>query len=73
MCPDELPFVLRHPSCITKDSSSRCIMRLFAGPYTKLEMHNQMNYKMFAKVHPDGKYDCSIKTAIGFTVMCLKF
>ena len=54
MCPNELPFVLRHPRCITKDSSSRCIMRLFAGPYTKLEMRNQMNYKMFAKVHPDG-------------------
>ena len=52
MHPDELPFVVCRSRRIMKDSSSRCIMHLL--PVRILEMHNQMKYKMFAKVRPDG-------------------
>ena len=51
MCPDELPFVVRGSRRITKDSSSRRIMRLV--PVFILGTHNQTNYKMFAQFRTD--------------------
>ena len=52
MRPDELPFVVRPLRRISKESSSRRIMRLL--PISVLEMHNHMELQMFAQVRPDG-------------------
>ena len=41
MRPDKLPFVVRRSRCISKESSSRCIMCLV--PVFILERHNQTN------------------------------
>ena len=43
MRPDELPFVVRRSRRISKESSSRRIMRLV--PVFIRETHNQTNYK----------------------------
>ena len=45
--PDELPFVVRRSRRISKESSSRRIMRLV--PVFILETHNQTNYKYLRK------------------------
>ena len=47
MRPDELPFVVRRSRRISKESSSRSIMRLV--PVFILETHNQTNYKCLPK------------------------
>ena len=47
MLPDELPFVVRRSRRISKESSSRRIMRLV--PVFILETHNQTNYKCLPK------------------------
>ena len=47
MRPDELPFVVRRSIRISKESSSRRIMRLV--PVFILETHNQTNYKCLPK------------------------
>ena len=47
MRPDELPFVVRRSRRISKESSSRRIMRLV--PVFILETHNQTNYKCLPK------------------------
>ena len=44
---DELPFVVRRSRRISKESSSRRIMRLV--PVFILETHNQTNYKCLPK------------------------
>ena len=44
---DELPFVVRPSRRISKESSSRRIMRLV--PVFILETHNQTNYKSLPK------------------------
>ena len=46
-CPDELPFVVRPSRRISKESSSRRIMRLV--PVFILETHNQTNLKSLPK------------------------
>ena len=47
MRPDELRFVVRRSRRISKESSSRRIMRLV--PVFKRKTHNQMNYKCLPK------------------------
>ena len=47
MRPDELPFVVRRSRRISKESSSRSLMRLV--PVFILEMHKQTNYKCLPK------------------------
>ena len=60
MRPDELSFEIRLERRTTKGSSSGRIMRLV--PVFILEMHNQMNYRMFAKVRPDKLSVLSIRS-----------
>ena len=62
MRPDELPFVVRRSRRISKESSSRRIMRLV--PVFILETHNQTNYKCLPKFVQSDNASSSIKTAI---------
>ena len=62
MRPDELPFVVRRPRRISKETSSRRIMRLV--PVFILETHNQMNHKCLPKFVQTGNVSSSLKTAI---------
>ena len=55
-------FVVRRPRRVSKESSSRRIMRLV--PVFILETHNQMNYKRFPKFVQTGNASSSLKTAI---------
>ena len=48
MRPDELPFVVRRSRRISKETSSRRVMRLV--PVFILETHNQTNYKCLPKL-----------------------
>ena len=52
MRPDELPFVVRRSRRISKESSSRRIMRLVS--VFILETHNLDELQMFAQVRPVG-------------------
>ena len=62
MRPDELPFVVRRSRRISKESSSRRIMRLVL--VFILEMHNQADYKCLPKFVQSDNASSSIKTAI---------
>ena len=72
MRPDELSFEIHLERRTTKGSSSGRIMRLV--PVFILEMHNQMNYRMFAQVRPDKLCVLSIKTVNvkGLYYVCTK-
>ena len=61
MRPDELPFVVRPSRRISKESSSRRIMRLV--PVFILETHNQTNFKSLPKFVQSDNASSSIKTA----------
>ena len=60
MRPDELPFVVRRSRRISKESSSRRIMRLV--PVFILETHNQTNYKYLRKFVQTDNASSSMKT-----------
>ena len=60
MRPDELRFVVRRSRRISKESSSRRIMRLV--PVFILKTHNQMNYKCLPKFVKTDNASSSIKT-----------
>ena len=60
MRPDELRFVVRRSRRISKESSSRRIMRLM--PVFILKTHNQMNYKCLPKLVKTNNAFSSIKT-----------
>ena len=60
MRPDELPFVALRLRRISKESSSRRIMRLVPG--FKLKTHNQTNYKCLPKLVKTDNASSSIKT-----------
>ena len=61
MRPDELPFVVRPSRRISKESSSRRIMRLV--PVFILETHNQTNFIALPKFVQSDNASSSIKTA----------
>ena len=60
MRPDELRFVVRRSRRISKESSSRRIMRLV--PVFILKTHNQMNYKCLPTLVKTNNAFSSIKT-----------
>ena len=62
MSPDELPFVGRRSRRISKESSSRRIIRLV--PVFIHETYNQTNYKCLPKFVQTDNASSSIKTAI---------
>ena len=62
MRPDELRFVVRRSRRISKESSSRRIMRLV--PVFILKTHNQMNYKCLPKLVKTNNASSSIKRTI---------
>ena len=60
MRPNELRFIVRRSRCISKESSSRRIMRL--APVFILKTHNQTNYKCLPKLVKRDNASSSIKT-----------
>ena len=62
MRPDELPFVGRRSRRISKESSSRRIIRLV--PVFIHETYNQTNYECLSKFVQTDNASSSIKTAI---------
>ena len=61
--PDELPFVVRRSRRISKESSSRRIVRLV--PVFILETHNQTNNKCLPKFVQTDNASSGIKAADG--------